>query len=260
MSCVPLPEILDLIVDHLYDELTTLKTRCIASRSWVLQTQHHLFVSVEFDTTKPHIQLWKKIFPYPSNSPAHYTCNLSIYGVSVVTAVGGWISAFHNIVHLYLERLDWASLIPFYRLLPTIRSLHLTCCTIGVFNLICSFPLLEDLVLNDLYCHEFASIPIRVHSYSFHHEVNIPTLATNFITLILEHFLYLILSSRLQHTNKTTILHSSQSTTEDDTLQVHNEEDKEEDLHNSGLLYRLVLSCRPPDPPPPLAHCNPLLG
>ena len=102
---------------------------------------------------------------------------------------------------------------------------------------------------------------IRVHSYNFHHEVNIPTLATNFITLILEHFLYLILSSRTstyEQDNK--IAFPSLSTTEDGILWVHNEEDKEEDLHNSGLLYRLSLSCRPPDPPPPLARCNPPLG
>ena len=101
---------------------------------------------------------------------------------------------------------------------------------------------------------------IRALPHLFHHEVNIPTLATNFITLILEHFLYLILSPRLQHINKTTTSHFSLSTTEDDILWVHKEEDKEEDLHNSGLLYRLALSCRPPDLPPPSARCNPPLG
>ena len=39
-------------------------------------------------------------------------------------------------------------------------------------------------------CHEFTST-----SLLFHHEVNIPTLAINFTTLILKHFLYFILSS-----------------------------------------------------------------
>jgi len=156
MSCVLPPEILDLIVDHLHDEPTTLRTCCFVSRSWVPRTRRHLFADIEFGAiVQPPIELWKKAFPDPSNSPAHYTRNLSIYGVTVVTAanagVGGWIPAFQNIVHLRLERLDRASLIPFYGLSPTIRSLHLTRCTVEVFDLISSFPFLEDLALDDLH-------------------------------------------------------------------------------------------------------------
>jgi len=65
--------------------------------------------------------------------------------------VGGWIRSFHNVVQLRLERITWegprSPLIPFHRLSPTVRSLSLACTSFEVFDLICSFPLLEDLGL-----------------------------------------------------------------------------------------------------------------
>ena len=149
--CTPPPEVLDLIVDHLHDEPTTLKTCCVVSKSWVPRTRKHLFARVEFDTSKSHIELWKRTFPDPSNSPARHTHTLSIYGVPIVTAadagVGGWVRTFHNIVHLQLSPLDRVSLVPFYGLSPTLRSLHLTYSTSEVLDLVSSFPLLEDLAL-----------------------------------------------------------------------------------------------------------------
>jgi len=153
MSC-PLPqEILDLIVDHLHNERTALKTCCLVSRSWVPQTRKHLFTHLAFDSSS-QIEKWKMGFPDHSNSPALYTRTLSIHDPSVVTAanaVDGWFCTFRNIVHLQLWRLDRASLIPLYGLSPTIRSLRLTCTTANIFDLICSFPLLEDLALVDLF-------------------------------------------------------------------------------------------------------------
>jgi hypothetical protein len=75
------PEILDFIVDHLRDEPTTLKACCVVSKSWIHRTRKHLFASVEFRAPKSHIELWKKTFPDPSNSPAHHTRSLSIRGI-----------------------------------------------------------------------------------------------------------------------------------------------------------------------------------
>ena len=64
---------------------------------------------------------WKKAFPDPFNSPAQYTGILSIHGIPVlITGVGGWVSAFHNVVHIHLESLDQASLIPLYSLSPAV--------------------------------------------------------------------------------------------------------------------------------------------
>lgn len=114
------PEILDLIVDHLRDEPTTLKTCCVVSKSWVPRTQKHLFAHVEVHASKFHVELWKETFPDPSNSPAHHTRTLSICGIPIGTpayvGVGDWIRSFRNVVHLRLERQDQASIVPFYGL------------------------------------------------------------------------------------------------------------------------------------------------
>jgi len=149
MSCALLPDIFDLIVDDLHDDPATLKTCCIVSKSWVPRTRKHLFADIEFGATEPPIELWKKAFPNPSNSPAHYTRNLSIYGLPVITAgaVGGWISAFRNVVNMRLQGLDRTSLVPLHGLSPAVRSLHLKYSTNEVFDLVCSFPLLDDLTL-----------------------------------------------------------------------------------------------------------------
>ena len=145
------PEIHDLVVDNLHDEPTTLKTCCVVSKSWVPRARKHLFARVEFHASKSHFERWRKAFPDPSNSPAHHTRALRIYGIPFVTATDAgadsWIRAFHNVVHLRLDRLDQASLIPFYGLSPTVKILHLSYTTLEVFDLVCSFPLLEHLAL-----------------------------------------------------------------------------------------------------------------
>jgi hypothetical protein len=153
-SSLPL-EILDLIADHLHNEPATLKACCIVSKSWIHRTRKHLFARVEFRASKSHIELWKKAFPDPSTSPAHYALSLYICGVPIITAadedVGGWIRTFHNVVRLDLECLgptnDRLSLAPFHGLSPALRSLCLTATSLEVLDLICSFPLLEDLEL-----------------------------------------------------------------------------------------------------------------
>jgi hypothetical protein len=133
----------------------TLKACCVVSKLWIPWTRKHLFASVEFDASKSHIELWKKTCPDPSNSPAHHTRNLTIRGIPVVTFAdaneGGWIRTFHNVIHLDLERSmgedPRASLVPFHGLSPTLRSLRLMSVSPDVLDLICSFPLLEDLVM-----------------------------------------------------------------------------------------------------------------
>ena len=155
MSCTLPPEILDLIVDHLRNEPAALKACCLVSKSWIPRTRNHLFARVTFDTSKLHVELWKKTFPDPPNSPAHHTRKLTVYGIPVVnvpgTDVGGWIQTFHNVVHLELSHLNRASLIPFHGSLPAVRSLRLNYSTTDVFDLVCSFLLLEDLALVALY-------------------------------------------------------------------------------------------------------------
>ena len=150
-------ELLDLIVDHLHDEPNALKACCVVDKSWIPRARKHLFSHVGFHAPKFRIESWRKTFPDPSNSPAHYTHSLSVCGLSEVTAadgdVGGWISTFRNVTRLRLRSLhedDYRTSLLFRGLSPIVRSLHLSSITLSeAFDLICSFPLLEDLVLID---------------------------------------------------------------------------------------------------------------
>ena len=152
------PEILDLIVDHLRNEPAALRACCVVSKPWFPRTRKRLFARIQFDTQKSHVELWKKTFPNPSNSPAYYARSLSIRGILTVTAadvdVGGWIHTFDRVVNLCLDTFGCddrqVSLLPLHGLSHTLKSLTMSYTSIPpseVFGLICSFPLLEDLAL-----------------------------------------------------------------------------------------------------------------
>ena len=80
------PEILDLVVDDLRDELTALRACCLASKLWVSRTRRYVFVRIEFQRTEnPTLLSWTKTFPDPSNPPARYTArSLTIHGPTVI--------------------------------------------------------------------------------------------------------------------------------------------------------------------------------
>ena len=65
--------------------------------------------------------------------------------------VASFFRSFHNVVHLDLKIFVWkdreAPLVPFYGFSRTVRSLRLSHTSFEVFDLVCSFPLLEDLAL-----------------------------------------------------------------------------------------------------------------
>jgi len=148
------PEILDLIVDHLCGEPTTLKACCLVSKSWVPRSRRHLFSRVTFNMFWPSITFWMTVFPDPLTSPAHYTRTLTVTGLRVGTVTNNdvtpWIRAFRNVVHLHVKTLGWSSPGLFRGLSPIVRSLHLEAPNTrpsAIFDVICSFPLLEDLAL-----------------------------------------------------------------------------------------------------------------
>ena len=152
------PEILDLVVDFLHDEPAALRGCCLASRSWVHRTREHLFARVGF-LSKSRIELWKKTFPDPSNSPACYTRSLSICTPVVVaptdTGVDDWTRAFSGITRLHVDiRGPDISFLPLHGLSPTLKTLLLAYGTSPpsseTFDLVCSFPLLEDPALVSL--------------------------------------------------------------------------------------------------------------
>ena len=148
-------EILDLIIDHLHDEPNALKTCCVVSKSWVPRTRRHLFAHVKLYALESHVERWKKAFPDPSNSPAHHTRTLTVNGTPGIgspnESVDGWIRAFRNVVHLDLSFVGRVAFFQFRGFPPAVRSLRLSSSILEAFDLICSFPLLEDLSLVNLH-------------------------------------------------------------------------------------------------------------
>ena len=155
------PEILDFIVDFLHAKRDALRACCLVSKSWVHRTRRHIFVHVKF--SKFRIDLWKKTFPDPSDSPARYARNLSICTPAVVTSVdtsvGGLIRTFSGIIRLYMDIRGFGggrniSFVPLRGLSPTLKTLCLIYDTAPppseIFGFVCSFPLLENLALVSL--------------------------------------------------------------------------------------------------------------
>ena len=152
------PEILDLIIDHLHDEPTTLRACCLVCKPWVPRTRIHLFDRVRFSSSRPTLKLWMEAFPDPFNSPARYTRTLLLADFEVVTVAISdarpWIHSFNHIVNLRVMTVDGGdhrlSFSQLRGLSPTLKSLHLLCSFAPlpeILDCVCSFPLLEDLSL-----------------------------------------------------------------------------------------------------------------
>jgi hypothetical protein len=155
MSNLHLPvETLDHIVDHLHDTKDALRNCCLASKSWVPRTRKHLFANIAFLNVES-LESWKETFPDPSTSPARYAKTLSINCAAAYAGAGCWIGGFSRITNLevgtYPDHDDSAiSLVPFHGLSPFIKSLRVTAPALPssrIFDLIFSFPLLEDLAV-----------------------------------------------------------------------------------------------------------------
>ena len=154
------PEIPDHIVGFLHDNKELLSQCCLVSKLWVPRVRKHIFAVVKFRTLDD-IDAWKKTFPDPFNSPAHYTRTLSISCFEVVTAAdaaeGGWIPTFSRLLSLDLDDGQkclpaplGTSFAPFCKFSPTLKSLNVTSFILPlsqVFSLIHSLSLLEDLAL-----------------------------------------------------------------------------------------------------------------
>ena len=155
---IPLPpEILDHTVDFLYTNPKALKECCLVSKSWIPRTRKHLFAKITF-YTEWRLESWRRTFPDPSTSPGYYTKFLSIGCPYAVTAAdaepGGWIRGFSRATHLGVDNdmiiADELTtfLIPFHGFSPSLTSLHVDFTSLPssrTFDLILSFPLLEDL-------------------------------------------------------------------------------------------------------------------
>ena len=163
MSNKRLPaELLDLIVGLLYDSRDALKSCCLVSKSWIPRARRYLFANVEF-STETDLQLWKTTFPDSSTSPARYTKALLLKFPQPGAAGGGWISTFTRVVRFEVDAFKTdlrrgSQFVPFHGFSLDIKSLRLTFYTIPssqVFNLIYSFPHLDDLAVTGFNeCHE----------------------------------------------------------------------------------------------------------
>ena len=171
MSNPPIPpEILDHIVDDLYDEPDALRNCCLVAKSWIPRTRKHLFADIKFSSPE-RLQSWKTTFPDPSNSPAYHVHTLSVGCLRVVTAAdageGGWIQTFSRVVRLDVDSgVHGSEFSPalFRGFSPVLKSLRVASGTLSlsqIFGFVRSLPLLEDLSLvihgtpsdNDLSAH-----------------------------------------------------------------------------------------------------------
>ena len=150
-------EILDLIVDHLHDEPITLESCCLASKSWVPRARRYLFALVEFISFIFPIQLWVETFPDPANSPGRYTRCLQLGDLDSIVAACTVVPHFRHVEELQVSTSGSTTdnstpppSIQLRRMSPTLKTLHVshvTALSSELLNLICSFPLLENLGL-----------------------------------------------------------------------------------------------------------------
>ena len=159
MSNPRLPtELRDLVVDFLCDSRDALKSCSLVSKSWIPCCRKYLFADIEVNAM--NLPSWKSKFPDPSTSPACHTRKLLVeFPLEIVDTdaeEGGWISAFSRVVDFKVDAqytdTDWPEiyLAPFNRMSPMIKSLKLSFCGIlssQVYDLVYSFPLLEDLAV-----------------------------------------------------------------------------------------------------------------
>ena len=155
-------ELLDHIVDHLEYDHDALGACCLVSKSWIPRTREHLFAWIDFQTRRsPRLQQWKKAFPDSSTSPAHYAKYLAIGCPQLVTEAGGeagnWIASFSSVEELKLggwgsgSGPGWeAAFILLHAFSPVLKVLRVDIPSLPfphIFDLVLSFPLLEDLDL-----------------------------------------------------------------------------------------------------------------
>ena len=157
--CLPV-EVLDHIVGNLHNSKITLRACCLVSKSWTHRIRKHLFAKVEFDSPVD-LQSWKKTFPDPSTSPAHYTKHLSVVFLQSVIATDaeehGWIPTFCHVEHFEVHAKGWisdgppTSFVSFHEFSPALKTLFVSSAELpAIFHLAYSFPRLENLSLKSL--------------------------------------------------------------------------------------------------------------
>ena len=85
------PEILDSVVDFLFDDSRALSRCCLVSKSWIPRTRRHLFATIRFKSPAD-LETWEKIFPDPEISPENHARALFV----CLPGRSGWIQFFQR--------------------------------------------------------------------------------------------------------------------------------------------------------------------
>ena len=152
----PLPrppsEIFDDIIDLLHDDRNTLKCCCLLSKSWIPRARRHLFRRIKIDGPS-HLKAGRELFPDPAESPACHVRSLVIRGSDVQDAEeSGWIRSFINVTDFTVFVAENSKLNFFHKFSPSIKCLHVYSAShplSNIFALVCSFPFLEDLTVEN---------------------------------------------------------------------------------------------------------------
>ena len=148
------PELCDHIIDQLRDNPDALKTCSVVSKSWTARSKTHIFSTIRF-ADDPDIVTWQNAFPDPVNSPAHYARTLIVNHRR--RFLENYLPSFCNVTRLVLHvhpvGESFVSLAQFHGFTPFLKSLRMAFHKLSlsdVLNLVCSFPLLDDLLLTGI--------------------------------------------------------------------------------------------------------------
>lgn len=152
MSSHLLPEILDLVVDHLHADPETLRTCCLVSKAWIPRTRQYFFNLVKIRSRS--VREWRENFPDPLNSPARHVRSLSVDLTNPISdADVNTLLTFRNVSRLDVGTTDrddqTLSLVPLHGFCPALESLRLSFSSLPsseIFDFTCSFPILQDLM------------------------------------------------------------------------------------------------------------------
>ena len=154
------PELCDRIIDQLRGQPHALMTCSVVCKSWTPRSRKHLFTDVAF-TSDLHIKAWGNMFPNPANSPARHTRTLTIKDHLNRFPENFHVSSFRNITVLCLNVYSVGPVNPgqpnflaqLHGFAPSLKWLRLAFTSLPVsdiMSLICSFPLLDNLLLHGI--------------------------------------------------------------------------------------------------------------
>lgn len=122
-------ELVSEVLDHLADDVATLRLCSLVTKSWIHPSRRHIFNNVFF--TASDITKWNKIFPDPEHSPATHVRDLSFCFIEpdVPIRFADRMPYFSNVKKLTLigrAALDPGFISALGQLPPSIRSIEIT--------------------------------------------------------------------------------------------------------------------------------------